>query len=51
MTKKDEIMAKVEKPIEILMEIRDELEAAGYKRKANSLDTIIDKLYRWNYKE
>ena len=50
MTKKDEIMAKTEKPIERLMEIRDELEAAGFKGKAKSLDTIIDKLYRWHYK-
>ena len=48
--KKDEIVAKVEKPIERLMEIRDELEQAGFKGKAKSLDTIIGRLYEWHYK-
>jgi hypothetical protein len=47
--KKDEIIAKAEKPIERLMEIRDELEAEGFKGKAKSLDTIIDRLYKWSY--
>ena len=47
---KDEIIAKAEAPIERLMEIRNELEEAGYKGKAKSLDTIIEKLYKWHYK-
>lgn len=47
--KKDEIIAKTEKPIERLMEIRDELEAEGFKGKAKSLDTIIGRLYKWSY--
>ena len=47
--KKDEIIAKAEKPIERLMEIRDELEAEGFKGKAKSLDTIIGRLYKWSY--
>lgn len=48
--KKHEIIAKVERPIERLMEIRDELEAEGFKGKAKSLDTIIARLYTWYYK-
>ena len=50
MTQKEKIIAKAERPIERLMEIRDELEQAGFKAKAKSLDTIIDRLYRWHYK-
>lgn len=48
--KKQEIIAKVERPIERLMEIRNELEEAGFKGKAKSLNTIIDRLYTWQYK-
>ena len=48
--KKDEIISKVYNPIERLMEIRDELEAEGFKGKAKSLDTIIERLCKWSYK-